>query len=273
MWYEIIEIINFLENPINILDIASTAIIGISLYLAYLKRGKLVFLRPTEISFTSTIQNAYKNGLEINKDLIGIPIIAVNTGARARTFQVSLIIKCNENMYSVLTNDYEIEAMPSNFILSKRLKENSGKNLRFQDIVNLNYASGFTINPRDKILKFVFFQSATDENRNPITFKGKSNIEIFLLYREKIPQYNKIKKIKPKENKHFMSKYKLKKLNWKCGFRIIWQTPNENNIETIRKGGIFSVTRFGFEMYKRHLFKQNFKCIKKAPCDLIKEDK
>jgi len=116
MLYEIIEIINFLEKPINVLEIVSTTIIGISLYLAYLKKGKLVFLRPTEISFTSTIQNAYKNGQEINKDLIGIPIIAVNTGARAKTFQVSLIIKCNENMYSVLTNDYEIESIPSNFI-------------------------------------------------------------------------------------------------------------------------------------------------------------
>lgn len=271
MSYAMIDIINFLAKP-YILEIMSTVIIFITLYLSYIYKGKISFLRPTDLYFTSIIQNAFKGGQRINKDLIGMPIIAVNNGAKARTFQVSLIIKCGENKYSVLTNDYEIESMPSNFTLLKRFKENIDKDLRFQNVVDLNYASGFSINTRDKISKIVFFQSATDENINPITYKEKSIIEMFLVYREKIPHYKKIRNMYIDENKHTISKYKLRKLNWKCGFRVIWKTPNESNIETIKKGGVLSITRFGFEPYNRHIVKRNYKCIKKAPCDLVKED-
>ena len=70
-----------------------------------------------------------------------------------------------------------------------------------------------------------------------------------------------------------LSKYKLKVLKWKCAFRIIWQTPSLRYIDIIKNGKLHSVTRFGFEVYKKYSFRKNFKNIKKAPCDLIKEYK
>ena len=47
--------------------ISATAIV-ITLFLAYLYPGRLIFLRPTEISFTSITVNAYGTGNAITKN-------------------------------------------------------------------------------------------------------------------------------------------------------------------------------------------------------------
>ena len=268
-----------MNNEIILLIVApiSATAIVITLFLAYLYPGRLIFLRPTEISFTSITVNAYGTGNTITKNLIGIPITVINTGAIAQAFQVSLIVRY-DNKYSVLSNDYEINTMPSNFLLNKLLIRLPAANKKFQDAVDLNYASGFAINPRDKMLKFVFFQPTTDKNIDPITFEAGKEIELFLLYRKKVPSYNTIGKLAKNKNEApktspCLSDISLKELKWKYAFKIIWKTPKPDNISNILNGGLFSVTRFNFEKYKIYPFNRNFDSFKNAPLDLVFEDK
>lgn len=193
---------------------------------------------------------------KIKKDLIAIPLTIQNTGALSTSFQVALLVRFTGKDYSmefdynghaepyaVMTNDFEVESLRYSEWLKGR---NRDSNLRFQDIIGLNYSSGFALKGRDTVLKLCAFYPVNNELMFPISDYGGRAIEISLLYRKNPPRKKRVDGLRSsgKCNCHISAKLDSRGWKWRRAFDIRWEIAKDMGKR--KSGDTLSVTRFEF---------------------------
>ena len=241
-------------STINLIsDLTAIGLIA-TVFYAYLYWGRLIFQRPTQITFSTLEMGATQ---KIKKDIIAIPLAIQNTGALSTSFQVALLVKFSDKgnsgefqynghnePYAVLTNDFEVK----NLNYSKMLKlRNEDHNVRFQDGIDLNYSTGFALKGRNTELKLCIFCPVNNELRFPVSDYGGEAIEMSLLYRKNIPNKKKVGKLRKsrKCENNIHARPDSGRWKWRRAFDIRWKIPAAIS-ELLNNGSSMSVTRFEF---------------------------
>lgn len=268
-----------ITNYLPIITVITVIVYIVTLFMAYIYSGRIIFQRPSEITFTRLITKSAQSGSEIERDLIIIPISVLNTGARPTSFQVSLLVKIKDGEYfwyegrnstfyrepyAVLTNDFETIDLPYSEILKKK---RMNPTLPFQDAVSFNYSTGFVLQPRESMLKICSFYPVNNDLKYPISMNPEKSIEMFLLYRKKAPSRRKVKKLRDsrKCDGNISGQLDSRHWKWRYGFQLTWKIPRDID-RTIRGGSTISVTRFEYHPF--------FLCkvLKRVPTLLMCED-
>jgi hypothetical protein len=252
---------------VKVLPLATGIAIVLTLFATYLYPGKIIFQRPSQITFSKL---EFGGGIE--KDIISIPIAVSYTGALSSNFQVALIMKLNNDQkfdygdghsgtYAILTNDFETKSLR----FSEIQKVKGGK---FQDKVEIDYSTGFSLKSRDRDLKICMFYPVNNELKCPISGNGGQGVTMYLLYRKKTPCKKQVSKLRDSDNcsNHISSELDSRFWGWRYGFEIRWEIP-EDSLSKITICHTLSVTRFEY-----HRFRLFSKFLRKVPTLLMCED-
>lgn len=137
-WMGLLEFL--IANITSILSVIAIVVSLITLYLTYLRKGKLIFIRP---NYIGAFINANPNGH--NNDFLIIPITVINTGVKTRTLRLCIIANektefRNSYDYDVMQiDDQKLKRKGHLFAATPILLEPLSANLKISCFLNLNY--------------------------------------------------------------------------------------------------------------------------------------